>query len=757
MNLTAKLCLLFAATAVLIAVLLFHLVGGSAFDLRVQALANTANSVTVGHPSLAMSIRGREPDSLKGILQPLFETDLVEAIAAFDSAGRRLVSFQSPDSDIDKIPQLTQLRREASILELVLVGEGTDGVTRSPSYWSSLLGEQPAVFATVPVVASDAATRAGNRSQVVVGFLALGQSGKELSRAVLADTWPVLAIALAPLGLLAFAVLYMVQKFWGQVDDVRELAQRIRVEGLAGRLRTRASGQFGELVAAINDLIESLQRHKQEVDASSKLLSMEVDKSATELSQRESELEKAAQEISAVEDRLQQASNYDSLTGLPNRDFFTQRCRERLRLQRRNGKSLALLVVNLNNFWRVNESLGHRLGDLVLSQVAERLRGCVGHAHAVSDRDDSDLVVDIARLGGDEFGLLLSQSDEAESVRPVAERIAHTLSQPISEEGQDVVITVSIGIAVAPEDGEEVDELLRAAATAMRESRETGTDYRFFNEAMEESAVDDFRLAAELHRAIERGQLSLHYQPQVDTFDGSISGAEAFLRWEHPELGMIPPYRFIPVAEETGLIGDLGDWVITEACRQLQTFRAEGLNLPRVAVNVSARELPTRIVERVGAALAQSDLPPECLELGLSEAVLAPGNPAAARILEELGQLGVYLSLENFGTAGAPLAALERYDLKEVKIDRSFVSGCDKGKESARLVAAVIALAQGFDLQLVAEGVETPGEYRFLADRGVRSMRGYLFSKPVPAQKMRELLGFPWYYAAQLQRMAMTD
>jgi len=757
MNLTAKLSLLFVATAVLIAVLLFQLVGGSAFDLRVQALANTVSSVTVGHPGLTMSVREREPDSLKGMLQPLVETDLAEAIAVFDSSGRRLVSFQSPDSDIERIPQLAQLRRDAGILELVLVGDGRDGATGTPSFWSSLLGDQSAVFATVPVVASDADARSGNRSQVVVGFLAAGQSGEEISRAVMASTWPVLAMVLAPLGLLAFAVLYNVRKFWGQVDDVRELAHRIRVEGLAGRLRTKASGQFGELVIAINDLIESLQRHKQEVDASGRLLSEQVDKSASELSQRESELEKAAQKISAAEDRLQQVSNYDSLTALPNRDFFTRRCRERLRPQQRNGNSLALLAIKLNNFWRVNESLGHRLGDLVLSQVAERLRVCVGHAPALSGRDESDLAVDIARLGGDEFGLLLGQSNEAESARSVAERILHTLSQPISAEGHDVVITLFIGIAVAPEDGQDVDELLRAAATAMRESRETGAAYRFFSETMADSAVDDLQLGAELHKAIERGQLSLHYQPQVDTFDGSISGAEAFLRWEHPELGTIPPYRFIPIAEETGLMGDLGDWVITEACHQLQAIRAEGLTLPRVAVNVSARELPTRLVERVTTALAQSDLPPRCLELGLSEAVLAPGNHAVSRILEELGQLGVYLSLENFGTAGAPLAALERYDLKEVKIDRSFVSGCDKGKESGRLVAAVIALARGFDLQLVAEGVETPGEYRFLADRGVRSMRGYLFSKPVPVENLRELLSFPWYYAAQLQRMAMTD
>lgn len=757
MNLTAKLSLLFVAATMIIAVLLFHLVNGSVFNSRVHALADAANAVTTGHSSLATSIRRPDLVALERILRPLVETGFLESITAFDSSGRRLASFQSADSNIDNVPQLTQLRGDASILELALIGDGDDGAARQPSFWSSLLGDQSTVFATVPVVASDAAARSGNRSQVVVGFLALGRSSDEVSRSVMISTWPALVIVLAPLGLLAFAVLYMVQKLWGQVDEVRELAQSIRREGLVGRLRTQTSGQFVELVAAINDLIDSVQRHKQELDASSKLLSMKVDKSASELSQRESDLHKAAQEISAAEDRLQQASNYDSVTALPNRELFAQRCRERLRSQLHNGRAFALLVININNFRRVNESLGYRLGDLVLSQMAERLRACVGQSHAVSDKDDTDLVVDIARLGGDEFGLLLTQSNEAESVRPVAERIVHALSRPISVESHDVVITVSMGIAVAPQDGEDVDELLRAAATAMRGSHETGTGYRFFNEAMEDSAVDDFRLGAELHKAIDRGQLSLHYQPQVDTFDGSISGAEAFLRWEHPELGMIPPYRFIPIAEETGLIGDLGDWVITEACRQLQTFRSQGLNLPRVAVNVSARELPTRIVERVGAALAQSDLPPECLELGLSEAVLSPDNPAAARILEELGQLGVYLSLENFGTAGAPLAALERYELKEVKIDRSFVSGCDKGKESARLVAAVITLAKGFDLQLMAEGVETPGEYRFLADRGVRSMRGYLFSKPVPAEKMRELLGFPWYYAAQLQRMAMTD
>lgn len=756
MNLTAKLSLLFAATTVIIAVLLFHLVCGRAFDLRLQALANAANGVAAGQASMATSIPGRDSAALNGALRRLVDANVSEVIAVFDSIGARLAWLQSTDSDIDTEQKLTALRGDANILEVALVAIDRDGVAGRPSFWSSLLGGQSTVFATAPVVASNTAGRSGNRSQVVVGFLTLGRSSKQLSLAVATSAWPILAVVLVPLGFLAVAVLYMVQKLWGQADEVRELAQRIRIEGLAGRLRTHASGRFGELVAAINDLLDSVQRHKQEIDADSKLLSMKVDKSVSELSQRESELQKAAQEISEVEDRLQQVSNYDSVTALPNRKLFTHRCTERLGSQHRDGRSTALLVINLNNFRRVNESLGHRLGDLVLSQVAERLRACVGQSHAVSDTDDADLVVDIARLSGDEFGLLLSQSHEAESARPVAERILHALAQPISVEDHDVVITATIGVAVAPGDGNSVDELLRAAVTAMRQSHETGTGYRFFNQAMDDSAIDDFRLGAELHKAIERGQLALHYQPQVDTFDGSISGAEAFLRWEHPELGIIPPYRFIPIAEETGVIGDLGDWVITEACRQLQTFRAQGLNLPRVAVNVSARELSTRIVERVNAALAQTDLPPESLELGLSETVLATGNPAASRILDELGRLGVYLSLENFGTAGAPLAALERYKLREVKIDRSFVSGCDKGKESARLVAAVIALARGFDLEIVAEGVETPGEYRFLADRGVRNMRGYLFSKPVPAEKMRQLLGLPWYYAAQLQRMAMT-
>ena len=759
MSLITKISALFAGVAVIMVLSLFHLVVGMEFDLRLNALANAAKGMAAGRPDLDLeeSLQIRDSAALEGMLQVFTDSDVPEIVAVFDSAGRHLAWTGSAASDIDRVPELAELRGESAILDCSLVADTPSGVTDQPSLWSSLLGGQSSAYVSVPVVADGAVFDSGNNSQVVVGYVVFGQSSKKLAHAAMVSAWPVLASALTFLAVLAIAVLYVVRKAWGQVDEIHEFALRIRKEGLSGRLQSNATGRTGELVIAINDLIDSLDRHKQEVDADRNVLSMKVDKSAAELSQRESELQKAAQEISAAEDRLQQVSNYDSLTALPNRDLFTQRCKEQLHSQHHNGRSLALLVINVKNFRRVNESLGYLLGDLVLLEVAERLRACVGQSHVVSDTDDTDQVVDIARLDGDEFGLLLSQSQGANSARPVAERIVHALSQPISVEGHDVVITASIGVAVAPGDGESVDELLRAAATAVHQGHESGSGYRFFNEEMEDSAVDDFRLGAELHKAIERGQFTLHYQPQVDTFDGSISGAEAFLRWDHPELGMIPPYRFIPIAEETGLIGDLGDWVITEACRQLQAFRAEDLNLPRVAVNVSARELSTQFVQRVRAALAQTELPPKCLELGLSEAVLASGNPAASRILDELGELGVYLSLENFGTGGAPLAALERCELNEVKIDRSFVSGCDKGKEPARLVEAVIALARNFELQLVAEGVETPGEYRFLADRGVRSMRGYLFSKPVTGEKMRELLGFPWYYAAQLQRMAMTD
>jgi EAL domain-containing protein (putative c-di-GMP-specific phosphodiesterase class I) len=273
---------------------------------------------------------------------------------------------------------------------------------------------------------------------------------------------------------------------------------------------------------------------------------------------------------------------------------------------------------------------------------------------------------------------------------------------------------------------------------------------------MQATGLDHLKLESDLRKAIDRDELLLHYQPQVDTTNGSIVGAEALLRWEHPEYGLVPPFRFIPLAEEIGLIEELGDWVLVETCRQMKEFREQGLELPRVAINVSVFQFSSLFIERVKEVLAQADLPASMLELGLSEAVLMDNDKSTIEALQELRELGVYLSVDNFGTSYAPLDYLGRCPLDELKIDRSFVVDCDIKEENARLVKAIISLAKSLDLRMVAEGVETEGEYQFLINNGARVMQGYMFSKPVPAEELQRLLVVPWHFMTQIQRIALT-
>jgi EAL domain-containing protein (putative c-di-GMP-specific phosphodiesterase class I) len=264
---------------------------------------------------------------------------------------------------------------------------------------------------------------------------------------------------------------------------------------------------------------------------------------------------------------------------------------------------------------------------------------------------------------------------------------------------------------------------------------------------------EEFKLAPAIRRAMAANEFSIHYQPQINTTYGSVTSAEALLRWEHPEYGQVSPFKFVPVAEESGLIVELGNWVLLETCRQLQMFREQGLDLPRVAINVSPQQLSQDFPGQVHDALRQFGLEGSSLELGLSEDMLARDDGRALYILMELKAMGIHLSLENFGTTPSSFVYISRYPLDDIKIDRSFVAECDQREEAHKLVDAVIAMASSLGLVAVAEGVETEGEYRYLVKRGVRVMRGYLFSRPIPADELREQVGAPWHFMKRIQNI----
>jgi diguanylate cyclase (GGDEF)-like protein len=514
------------------------------------------------------------------------------------------------------------------------------------------------------------------------------------------------------------------------------------------------SGEVKEIASILNGIIGGLSHYKTRMDVDHQLLSMKVEERTSQLSRRNEELNKAVAEVTETKDRLRQMAYYDSLTSLPNRRLFTEQLDLLLRLAKRNKQTLALLFLDLDNFKRINDSLGHSAGDLLLREVGARLASCVRDSDVVAHYVDSGPKIDVSRLGGDEFTVVLNQIDKPESAALVAQRLLDALVQPMMIGGHELVVTPSIGIAVAPDDASDVDGLLKAADTAMYHAKSSGKNKcLFYHKDMDAAGVERLQLETDMRKALERNEFCLHYQPQVDTRNGSVVGAEALVRWEHPTQGMIPPFKFISLAEEMGLIGELGDWVLREACCQMKQFQAMGLNLPKVAVNVSALQFNPTFIHRVQEVLVETGLDPACLELELTEGVLMSDSSATVQALLELKELGVHLSIDDFGTGYSSLSYLSRFPLDELKIDRSFVIEMLKSDSDAGLVVAIIAMAKSLNLRLVAEGVETHEQYNFLTSNGADVIQGYLFSKPVTAEELQPLLA-PWHFMEQIQGIA---
>ena len=434
--------------------------------------------------------------------------------------------------------------------------------------------------------------------------------------------------------------------------------------------------------------------------------------------------------LKAAHHQLDFLSNHDALTLLPNRSLFNDRLQQAMAAARQGYGQLALLLFNVDRLSRINDSLGHAAGDAVLREVARRVGDIAGPTDTV------------ARLSGDEFVLLLTACDDNEDIILAARRLIDAIAQPHSVGGHDVVVTGSVGISIFPRDGNAPGDLLKAADAALTEMKEAGRNgFRFFKGEMNAQALRWLALETRLRRAIEREELALHYQPQISRIDGSVVGMEALLRWRSEEIGTVPPYDFIPLAEDTGLIHPIGEWVIRQACFQNKAWQNAGLSPVRVAVNVSANQFKAGSVSAVvRQALADSGLAPRYLEVELTESVMLGDSAAAEAQMAELRAMGVSLSLDDFGTGYSSLGYLSRFPLDKLKIDQTFVRNITTEQRSAAIAQATIALAQGLSLSVVAEGVETAGQRDYLGLIGCDVMQGYLYSRPVPAHEMAQLL-----------------
>lgn len=430
-----------------------------------------------------------------------------------------------------------------------------------------------------------------------------------------------------------------------------------------------------------------------------------------------------------AEEQVQRLAHYDVLTGLPNRALLDQRLRQNLTQARRSGESLAVLFMDLDHFKNINDSLGHGHGDRLLVEVARRL----GSGLRGSDT--------VCRQGGDEFLIVLTDTDAAAAAIG-AQRVLDLFVPAFQIEGHDLRITPSIGISIFPDDALDVETLIRNADAAMYLAKESGrAHYQFFTPELNARAHERLTLESELRSALGNGQFSLHYQPFVQLEDGAIVGAEALLRWNHPERGLIAPGTFIPVAEQSGLIVEIGDWVIEEACRQLAEWVGQGIDPIFVAVNVSAVQFwRGGIIEHVERVLNANGLRGDQLELELTESVIMHDAETASQIIRNLNTLGIRLAIDDFGTGYSSLGYLKRFAISKLKIDQSFVQDIPDDPDDTAIIAAVLSLAEDLNLGVVAEGVETLEQMNHLKERGCPQAQGFLFSPAVPADEFAALL-----------------
>ena len=440
-------------------------------------------------------------------------------------------------------------------------------------------------------------------------------------------------------------------------------------------------------------------------------------------------------------DQVRELAYYDSLTGLPNRLSYKERLAYALEQASRNQKLVAAFFIDLDHFSRINDTLGHEVGDQLLRHVASRLRSCCREREDEVGPAMATLAPEVARLGGDEFTVIMPGLQDPQDAAKLARRLISSFAHPVRVGEHEIFINASIGIAIYPFDGEDLDTLLMHADTAMYKAKEQGgNSYQTYSKSMTTTALQRLTLENDLRRALDRNEFEVHYQPIVDTYTGTVVGAEALLRWRHPELGLLLPSEFIPIAEENGLIVPMGEWILQAACMQNRAWQDAGFPRIRVGVNLSSRQLKRRLSETISRALQMSNLEPRYLSLELTESVLVNHHKEGTEALHSLRSMGLHLAVDDFGTGYSSFSYLKHFPLDTLKIDRSFIREIATHPDDAAITTAIIAMGHALGLKVIAEGVETEAHLALLQKQGCDEIQGYLVGRPVPADRFVEHL-----------------
>lgn len=501
------------------------------------------------------------------------------------------------------------------------------------------------------------------------------------------------------------------------ISDTNAIQQRVYASG---------SDELSSVSAEINHMLDTIQASHEQLEQRVQERTQELQKTNVQLQQEITERKSVERELIIHKEHLVRLAHYDNLTALPNRVFFNEILNKAINHAKKHNKTLAVLFIDLDRFKNINDALGHTTGDLVLKEMGNRFGGILRAGDI------------LARLGGDEFIILLNDIGHPKFAGPIAEKILQACAQPVKIETHEFFITTSIGISIFPNDGQSLEDLQRNADMAMYKAKRSGGGmYQYYTQEMDVDAHEHIKLEAALRKAIKNKEFALYYQPQLDLRDGSLRRVEALIRWEHPELGIISPAKFIPLAEETGLILPIGEWALHEACRTNKKWQNEGYDPVTVAVNISPKQFRHQDVAQIVAdALKESGLQSKYLEIEITETAVMDNVDIAINRLKSINAMGVKISVDDFGTGYTSISYLKQFPVSILKIDQHFIKGIPFNQNDLAITSAVIALAHNLGLEVVAEGVETAEQMQYLAEHNCDLIQGYFLSRPLPANKI---------------------